>query len=262
MILFLVVLAAVLMALVVRHKTWTAQPWPAQALTVPKFQGHRGYWKEGAQENSLASFQAAQARRLTMIEFDVRLSKDGVPVVFHDDNLNRIANRPEIVQELTAAELKQFAKAPSLEEVLQSADIPQLLNIELKTKSAFNGELEEKIAALVRMYRAEERVLFSSFNPLSIRRLSKLLPEVPRALLASRESDPANKIYLKRLWLAPYIGVHLLHLDKSYWTPEEVQAYKQRGIPVALWTVNDPELAEKYLQAGAISIISDTLAPG
>lgn len=259
MILFLVLFIAAVLILVVRHKTWTAQPWPSQALTVPRYQGHRGYWKEGAQENSLDSFRAALARGLTMVEFDVRLSKDGVPVVFHDDNLNRIAHRPEIAGELTAAELKHFANAPSLAEVLLATDIPQLLNIELKTKSALNGDLEEQVALLIEKHQAYNRVLFSSFNPLAVWRLSKLLPQVPRALLASRETDPTNKIYLKRLWLAPYIGVHLLHLDKSYWTPAEVQAYKKRGIPVALWTVNDPAAAELYLQAGAISIISDTL---
>lgn len=259
MILFFVLLVAVIVALIVRHKTWTAQPWPQHALTVPRYQGHRGYWKEGAQENSLDSFRAAKARGLAMIEFDVRLSKDLIPVVFHDDNLDRIAGRSELASELTAAELKQFANAPSLEDVLLASDIPQLLNIELKTKSALNGDLEEQVALLINKHQATGRVLFSSFNPLAVWRLGKLLPHVPRALLASRETDPANKFYLKRLWLAPYIGVHLLHLDKSYWTPEEVQAYQKRGVPVALWTVNDPAAAEKFLQAGAMSIISDTL---
>ncbi|MNK96241.1 Glycerophosphoryl diester phosphodiesterase [compost metagenome] len=255
----LVLLLAVIVALVVRHKTWRPQAWPSQGLQPPLIQGHRGYWKEGMQENSMASFRAAQGRGLKMIEFDVRLSKDGIPVVFHDESLERIAQSSKNVLELTAVELNQLAQAPSLEEVLIATDIPQLLNVELKTKAAFDGRLEEQVAMLVRKHGAERRVLFSSFNPLSMRRLSKLLPEVPRALLASRETDPANKIYLKKLWLAPYIGVHLLHLDKSYWTPEEVQAYKKRGIPVALWTVNERELADKYLQAGAISIISDTL---
>lgn len=259
MMFFLVLLAAVLIALIVRHKTWTALPWPAQGLTPPKYQGHRGYWKEGAQENSLASFRSAHARELKMIEFDVRLSKDGIPIVFHDDNLNRIGNSNQQVLALTAAELKQLAMAPSFEEVLMATDIPQLFNVELKTKSALNGELEKQVALLVRKHHAESRVLFSSFNPLAIWRLSKLMPDVPRALLASREEEPSNKIYLKRLWLAPYIGVHLLHLDKNYWTTDEVAAYKKRGIPVALWTVNEQALAEKYLQAGAISIISDTL---
>ncbi len=259
MMFFLVLLIAVVAALVLRHKTWTALAWPAQGLTPPRFQGHRGYWKEGAQENSMDSFRAAKARGLKMIEFDVRLAKDGIPVVFHDDDLKRIGNSNKQVLDLTAVELKQLANVPSLEEVLLATDIPQLLNVELKTKSGLNGELEKQVALLVRKHQAEGRVLFSSFNPLAIFRLSQLLPDVPRALLASREEEPSNKIYLKRLWLAPYVGVHLLHLDKNYWTTEEVAAYKKRGIPVALWTVNEQALADKFLQAGAISIISDTL---
>lgn len=254
-----VFLIAVVVVLVVRHKTWRAQAWPRQGLQLPLIQGHRGYWKEGLQENSMASFRAAASRGLKMIEFDVRLSQDGIPVVFHDENLERIAQNSKTVSELTAKELTQLTQAPTLEDVFIAQDIPQLLNVELKTNSVLDGKLEEQVALLVRKHRVESRVLFSSFNPLSILRLSRLLPDVPRALLASREQDPANKIYLKRLWLAPYVGAHLLHLDKSYWTAEEVQAYKKRGIPVALWTVNDQELADKYLQAGAISIISDTL---
>lgn len=242
-----------------RHYTWRAEAWPEGALRPPKYQGHRGYWKEGAQENTLASFVAAKKRGLQMIEMDVRLSKDAIVVVFHDNDLKRLGNVDKLVNQLNAAELATAAQVVSLDALLASNDIPHFLNIELKTDKAFDGQLEEEVAKLVRKHKAEKRILFSSFNPLAINRLKKLLPEVPRALLATKEDDPTNKFYLKHMLFAPYIGVHALHLDYRYVNLKELERWNRRKIPVAFWTVNDPAIAKDLLDHGALSIISDVL---
>lgn len=245
--------------LVYRHFTWQAVPWPEGALMPPKYQGHRGYWKEGAQENTLASFESAAKRGLKMVEMDIRLSKDGIPVVFHDTDLKRLANLQKNVSECTALELRTSAQVPTLEEILLSRDIPQFLNIEFKTSKALNGDLEKKAAELIQKHQAEKRILFSSFNPLALWRLSHLLPNVPRALLATKEKDSENKFYLRYLLFAPYVNIHALHLDYHYVDTAQIEKWKQRKVPVALWTVNEKEKAEAYLKAGALSIISDTL---
>lgn len=252
-------LAILVMFLVLRHHTWQAQPWPENALKPPLYQGHRGYWKDGAQENTLASFQAAQKRGLTMIELDVRLSREGVPIVFHDDDLMRLGNSDKRVLDLSSDEMQTLVQAPNLETVLRDSSLPPLLNIELKTGAIFDGALEKAVTDVVKRTRSEERVLFSSFNPISIWRLSRLLPRVPRALLASKELAEGNRYYLRHLWLAPYVNANALHLDHRYVTEKDLQVWKRRGVPVALWTVNDEALAESYLKAGALSIISDTL---
>jgi Glycerophosphoryl diester phosphodiesterase len=239
--------------------TWKAQPWPKDSLVVTKYQGHRGYWKGGKQENTMESFSAALERGHQMVELDVRLSKDQVPVLFHDDDLNRLAHRSEHVADLTAAELKQYAQAPSLEEVLGHSHWNLFFNIELKTDKAFDGTLEEKIAEVIQRTGTAKRILFSSFNPLAIYRLSKLLPQIPRALLVTDEDHERNKIYLRRMWLAPFVNLNALHLDSQYVTPADVARWKKRGVPVALWTVNDTAKANDYLKSGAISIISDEL---
>lgn len=255
----LVVLLIVSAVVVYRHKTWKSLPWPQGALMPPKFQGHRGYWKGGAQENTMASFRSAQERGLTMIEMDIRLSADQVPVVFHDFDLKRLASRDKNVQECTAAQLHEWAQAPTLDEVLSAQDIPRYLNIELKTSAVLDGRLEEKVARLIKKHGAEQRVLFSSFNPLSLWRLSRLLPNVPRALLSSQEDDPENKFYLRHLWFAPYVRLHALHLDWHYVDVAELEKWKRRQVPVALWTVNEKDQAEAYIKAGALSIITDSL---
>lgn len=256
---FLFGLCALLAFLIYRHFTWQALPWPKNAVKPPQYQGHRGYWKEGCQENTMAAFQAAARRGLQMIELDVRISKDKIPVVFHDNDLKRLAGVDKFALECTAEELKKIAKAPTLEEVILAVDIPRFINIELKTAAIFDDVLEKKVAELIRKHHCEDRVLFSSFNPLSLRRLSRLLPEVPRALLASDEDEPENKIYLRQMWLAPYAHVHLLHLDQNFVDADAVKRWQKRNIPVALWTVNDAAKAQMFLQAGAVSIITDSL---
>ncbi|WP_415063801.1 glycerophosphodiester phosphodiesterase [Bdellovibrio sp.] len=256
---FLALIGILLGLLVIRHFTWRSHPWPEGAVRPPSYQGHRGYWKEGAQENTLTSFVAAKRRGLEMVEMDVRLSRDQIPVVFHDADLKRLAGSAKEVHECTAAELFQWAQAPTLEAVLLSSQVPAKLNIELKTSSLVDGNLERKVTELIKHHKAEGRILFSSFNPLSLWRLSRYLPEVPRALLASQEKEPGNHIYLRRLWLAPYVRIHALHLDYHDVSVQDLQRWKKRKIPVALWTVNEKEIAEAYLQAGAFSIITDTL---
>lgn len=255
----LVLLVVAISYVLFKELTWKALPWPKEALTPPPFQGHRGFWKEGKRENTIDSFRAARERGLKMFELDVRLSKDQIPVVFHDDDLSRIVERKEVVAELKAEELKMFTGAPTLEEVLSDPQLGIFVNIELKTDKAFDGTLEQKTAEVIHRTKSEKRILFSSFNPLALYRMSKLLPNVPRALLATGEDHERNKIYLRRLWLAPFAKIHLLHLDQQYVTKEEVREWTKRGVPVAMWTVNDPKKAEEYLGAGAVSIISDTL---
>lgn len=257
---FLVPLILVGVFLLYRHKTWRASPWPEQGILPAIVQAHRGYWVTGLQENTLDAFREARRRGYRMFEMDVHLSADGIPVVFHDKNLQRFGGRPDLVKNTTAADLQRWAGAPTLEAVLTDRDVPEHINIEIKSDAVFDGALELAVAALVRRLGCEGRVMFSSFNPVSVWRLKKLLPEVPRALLATREKDPANRIYLRRLWLAPYVGVHSLNLDAGYVTPEEVVSLRKRGIPVSLWTVNDTERARAYLQAGALSVISDSVA--
>lgn len=236
---------------------WQAEEWPSGALQAAPFQAHRGFHAI-EQENTLAAFRAAREQGAEMIELDVRLSRDGQVVVFHDVDLRRLGGEATLVSALTAEELRLRVSAPLLEEVLRDPSVPSLVNIEIKSRSALDGRLEKAVAAVIEKTQSSSRVLISSFNPLALFRMSRLLPAVPRALLATQEPAPDNKIYLRRMWLAPYIGVHLLHLDHRDLTPEDIQNYRRRRIPVALWTVNEESRARAFLAAGALSIISDS----
>ncbi len=231
-------------------------PWPEGALRLPRWQAHRGYRPEGVQENTLDAFRRARAAGAEMVELDVQLSGDGVPVVVHDKDIRRVSGREGQVAALTAKELGDLARVPTLESVFR--DSGGLFNVELKTTSRRDEGLERAVAAVVRAAGKERQVLFSSFNPLALRRMSRYLPDCPRALLVTQEDDPSNAFYLKKMLLASFARPHLLHLDKDMVTEKLAGALASRRVPWAVWTVNDPQEARKLLALGAESVISDS----
>lgn len=238
-----------------------AIPWPDKALKLPRFQAHRGYWKPmGLQENSLAAFRAARTAGAQMIELDVRITGDLQVVVFHDRDLSRIGGSSQLVSETSLIEVQEKTGAPSLAEVLEDKDVTPLINIELKTSDVFNGTLESEVARLVKAAKAESRVLFSSFNPVSLARLARLLPDVPRALLASADKrDKDNKFFLRKMLLRPIAKAHLLHLDHEMISKWKLMWWQSLGYKVVVWTVNDREEARRLLDLGVDGIISDDL---
>ncbi len=237
----------------------SVEKWPHQALVVPRLQAHRGYWLGGIQENTLEAFREARQRGALMFECDVRLTKDQIPVVFHDEDLIRLGARPDLVSEMTAEEMKRIANVPTLREVLMDTQVPRLANIELKTKIKVDDALERRVAEVIRVTKAEGRVLFSSFNPMSLFRMSLHLPNVPRALLATQQEDPDNSALLKQMWIAPFFSFHLLHLDHKMVTEKSMNMWRRRRIPISVWTVNGKEDIQKYLKMGVMSVITDTL---
>lgn len=225
-----------------------------------KFQTHRGFWVEGITENTLESLLAAKKRGSQMVEFDVRLTRDYVPVLYHDKTMKRLHKAPIELQALTLVQAQIFApNLTTLEQVLASKEVPEYLNIELKTDSAMDPALEIKVAQLIRKYHAEERVVFSSFNPFSLIRAKTIIPEVSRALLVSEENEAKNYWFLKQMSLLPLCDAQFLHWDQRMTTPERVKKFMDIGYQIACYTVNDASRAKELLSWGVHSIISDRL---
>lgn len=239
-------------------QNWRPAVWPSNHFKLPQWQVHRGYWVEGAQENTLEAFRTAARLGFKMAELDVQLSKDGVPVVFHDDDLLRLAQRTERVDQLSAIELKEFANIPTLEEVLTDKECVPYFNVEIKSRTIRDQRTAKAVAKVVRKINAESKILFSSFNPMTLRVLWKELPEVPRALLATDDkTDSDSKIYLRKLWLGGFAHAHMVNLDKKMITNKLMIRMNERKIPVAAWTVNDKDTTGILMNKGVVSIISD-----
>ena len=138
---------------------------------------HRGDWRV-APENSLAAMRAAMAiAACDGLEFDVRSSSDGVPVVIHDATLERVQGRPEAVADLTAAALAAL-DVPTLAAVLEAADRRAFLDVELKTVPG-PGIIE--ILAAGRGPQLSGAVI-SSFDEAALAKIGRLAPSWPRWL--------------------------------------------------------------------------------
>lgn len=241
---------------------WHPLRWPLSAMTeIPRFQAHRGYRPDASvQENTLAAFRLAKASGAEMVECDVQLTKDRQVVIFHDEDLKRLAGSSELVRSLTAAEMKARVNAPLLSELLTDPQCPAKVNIELKTGEARGRSgLEREVVRVIREAQAESRVVISSFNPLALGRIARLAPDLPRGLLVTEEKDPKNKWYLRKMWLGVFARPHLLHLDQDMIDDQRLERWGDRHLRVAAWTVNDPERGAKLENQGIISLITDRL---
>ena len=125
--------------------------------------GHRGA-PVYAPENTLKSFQKAYECGAKTIEFDVRLTKDGVPIISHDENLSRVAGVDYYVAEVDFDELRKISingeKIPTPEEVLEFARGRMAVDIEIKVVDA-----EKKMVDLLRKYDFIENSIVTSFIP-------------------------------------------------------------------------------------------------
>lgn len=223
-------------------------------------QAHRGSAQNPEFENTLEAFRHAKKSGFRMIEMDVRLTLDKVPIVFHDHDLKRMASKDTFVRDCTFAEIqKELPQVSSLEDVLLSTDIPEKINLEIKYETTWPVEACLEISKVIEKTQTQDRLMFSSFHPLALSMMSVFLPDIPRGLLVTDEDHEKNKWYLKKRLFQGLAQVHFLNLDYQMVPVDSVKIWKESHVPLILWTVNDLDLIRAYLQAGAVSIITDLI---
>jgi glycerophosphoryl diester phosphodiesterase len=142
---------------------------------------HRGDWRR-APENTIAALLAAVSiPACDGLEFDVRSSADGVPVIYHDATLERLHGRPEPVEAVPAAALAALG-VPTLAEVLAAVGRRPFLDVELK---ADVGPVVVQVLAAGRG-RDLTNAVISSFDAAALRRVAHLAPAWPRWLNSHR----------------------------------------------------------------------------
>lgn len=152
---------------------------------------HRGYSGKYP-ENTMLAFEEAAKTGADGIELDVQLTKDGQVVVIHDERIDRTTDGTGFVKDYTYEELKKFNASkvtgdryefqhiPTFEEYCAWVKDKNLVtNVELKTSIIYYPEIEEKTLEIIRRYGLEDRIIFSSFNHLSILKMKELAPEIP-----------------------------------------------------------------------------------
>ncbi len=229
---------------------------PAGWLTAQKV-AHRGLWTGGPvrPENSLAAFDAAADAGFA-VELDVHSSADGVTVVIHDSELERMTGEDALVEDLTVAELGDLRllggeqRIPTLEEALALVDGRVPVFVEIKNEGDV-GALEDDVAAQLAAYSGEACVM--SFNPYSLGRVAEAEPDIVRGQLASRfkgEDLPwYQKLLLANMAMNWTSRPDFIAYDIDALPCPGVTVQTWRGRPILGWTIDDADElahAEKY----------------
>ncbi len=224
-------------------------PLPIVAPGRPAFVAHRGA-SDRALENSLSAFALAAADAADMIEFDVRLSSDGVPVVFHDEATGRTAKENVSVARtrwarLARVRLKNGEPVPSLAEVLDLLRGAVPVDIESKAP----GGVAAAARAIAETGYAGAFMLSSGLRAECLAARS-LLPGVPCGLVTRRPSTSDLAFCVRH-------GLSSIHPDHRELTVLRLRKVLASGIPLLPYTVDDAEAAFRLIDAGAVGVFSN-----
>lgn len=232
---------------------WQPRPVPVLTRTRPLLIGHRGV-RQIRDENTIIAFRYAFDEGLDGIECDVQRSKDGALVLHHDFEL-----QGKRVSDLTRAEIRLLdPRIPDLHELLELAEeYPgTLINLEIKSDQLRSDGVERDVVRAVRASGLAERVIISSFNPVSLLRLRLLAPELRVALLYA----PDMPRLLRQGFLAPWLHVDAIHPHESQVTAELLNKSRKRQLAVNTWTVNEPMRITSLTEQGVNAIMGDNPA--
>ena len=232
----------------------------------PRIVAHRGGGSL-APENTLAAIRLGQALGYRAHEFDVKLSRDGVAILLHDEKLERTTSGRGRAADLDWAALRaldaggwhsgEFRGEPmaSFEDaarLLRSKDT--MAHIEIKPTPGYDAVTGRAVASLARRYWADAPVppIFSSFSFEALMAAKETAPEIPRGWLISEFTD-ADWDRLAALEAAS------LHTNWRTFDKQRLPRLHELGYRVMLYTVNEVATARSLLEAGADGVFTDNL---
>lgn len=243
----------------------------------PLIIAHRGA-SALAPENTLAAFQKAILAGAEGIEFDVRLAKDGVPVIFHDPGLKRICRCDGRVSDLAAAELgkldagtwfnlrnprrsnEKFSDEiiPTFSQLLDFLkDYKGLLYVELKCAGAEIAPLVESVCRMIAESAFLPQIKLCSFQLRAIALAKKFLPEVKTAALFQPRINTILRGKSRLLEKAEAHGADELSLHYSMASKKMIEKAKARNFPVTIWTADSETWVKRAADLGIDAIITN-----
>lgn len=194
--------------------------------------GASGY----APENTLPAFHKALALGVDMVEFDVRSTRDGALVVFHDARLDRLTGVAGRLDALTYDELSACVvggqRIPRLDEVLSAVGGRCQVNIEIKQRG-----LVAAIVAEVQRLGLQREVIFSSLRHRELLEVKAIDPRLRVGLLLNVRPVLA----MTAVSLARAVDAEALIVPRATFRPAHLRAAHRAGLAVYVWTVNEPE---------------------
>ena len=208
---------------------------------------HRGLHNLEIPENSIKAFEKAIDKNY-IIELDVHLLKDGNIVVFHDDNLKRMAEINKNLKDCTYNELKDIKilntqyTIPKLESVLKIIDGRVPIIIELKYDRMV-GKLEKEIVKILDNYKG--RFCIKSFSPLSIIWFRINRPNYVRGLLISSRNRTLKERIVKSNLMLTLSKPDFISCNYKLFNSKLINKYKKK-IPIIAWTIKNKLNYLKY----------------
>jgi glycerophosphoryl diester phosphodiesterase len=209
---------------------------------------HRGDWRR-APENSIGAIEAAlRVPGCDGVEFDVRMSSDGVPVLLHDETLERVQGHPRRVDDVTADGLEDMG-VPSLADALEVIPHRAAINVDLK------GSHDRTVVEVLASGRGPGLVngVVSSFLADTLERIAGLAPAWPRWLNAW-DLSPAT------ISAAVELECQAISVDFHVIDARTVRAVRAAGLDVAGWTVRRRATYGRLQRLGVIAACVEAAA--
>jgi glycerophosphoryl diester phosphodiesterase len=243
----------------------------------PLIIGHRGA-SAFAPENTVPAFRKALSAGADGLEFDVRLSRDGVPMVIHDADLKRTGQYPLLVSESTSEQLSNIdvgtwfnlkrpsfaspdfekARVPTLSEALGLNEVVKpYLFVELKCDENRREELCSAVVEKIREFEVLERVIVESFDLPAIGIVKALEPSLKTAALFEPTLTRPLISTEKMISQAEAVHADYLALHHSLATERRVDAAKIRGLATVVWTVDKPIWVDRARRYGIEALITN-----
>ena len=213
--------------------------------------GHRGA-SDRLPENTIAALVGAIEDGADGVEFDVRATADGVPVLLHDRDLTRTTTGSGAIDEVTLSDLRAMSVGngepiPTLAEALVAMGGRLRLDVEIKQPG-----IEHAVLDLLARHAGGTYVV-SSFDWGCLRAARRIDPAAPLWPLAMTCDDALFAI-------AAELGSRGVALAAEAVLPDSVDALSAAGLELLVWTVNDPAAARRLAGLGAAILVTDTPA--
>lgn len=230
---------------------------------MPLVIAHRGA-SGHAPENTLAAIQAAADAGAQWIEIDVNVSKDGTPVLHHDDDLQRCSNGTGLVIEHDLATLQQLDSGSWFNDTFRDERVATLaecftlahqlslgINLEIKPCSGWEIPTTQRIAEQIRHTSNLPTLLISSFSHIALLEIKKHLPDIPRGSLFLVAPPDWHD-------LTSEVAASTIHLHaNSLLTAKDVREFHQHELEVYCYTVNTVDKAEAVLSLGVDGVFTN-----
>jgi glycerophosphoryl diester phosphodiesterase len=209
-------------------------------------------------ENSIEGFLSALRLGADAVEFDVRLTRDSVPVIMHDADVSRTTDGRGLVHELTLSEIQTLrlgatSRVPTLDDALEAVgSLGGGVDIEVKNlpgEPGFEADAERTLEATLsalRRGRFAGSVVITSFNPATIGRSAEVAPEIPTGLLIIDAVNPFDALGAAIAQSHAFILPSVASLVDA--GPALIHAAHEAGVRVGAWTADDPATIRRLLE--------------